>query len=127
MTYEVAGTQYVLICAGGTRQAPGYPGDYVVAISLVPGREVIPTVDSAICHDAVAWSGHRFIVNRFSNQTATLVLTSAFQGVPPPAGERFGGWSWRTNCSSGAYRSPRQKTACASYSQERERLNRLRW
>ena len=26
MTYEVAGTQYVLICAGGTRQAPGYPG-----------------------------------------------------------------------------------------------------
>ena len=25
MTYEVAGTQYVLICAGGTRQAPGYP------------------------------------------------------------------------------------------------------
>src|SRR6266545_553076 len=50
-----------------------------------------PAVDLAICHDAVAWSGHRFIVNLCFNQTATLVLTSAFQGVPPLAGERFAG------------------------------------
>src|SRR6266567_8050821 len=60
-----------------------------------------PAVDLAICHDAVAWSGHRFIVDLFLKQAATLVLTSAFQGVPALAGERFGGWSWRTNCSSG--------------------------
>jgi hypothetical protein len=33
-----------------------------------------PAVDLTICHDAVAWSGHRFKVNPFFNQTATLVL-----------------------------------------------------
>src|SRR6266404_6521950 len=84
-----------------------------------------PAVDLAICHDAVAWTGYRFIVNLFFGQTATLVLTSAFQGVPALAGERFGGWPWRTNCSSGACRSPRPRIACASCSQELERLNRL--
>src|SRR5215471_15202374 len=46
--------------------------------------EVIPALDSALCHHATVWSGCRFAPNLSLNQTATLVLLSAFQVVPHP-------------------------------------------
>jgi quinoprotein glucose dehydrogenase len=39
MTYEIAGTQYVLICAGGHGKLGATLGDYVVAFSLPRGRK----------------------------------------------------------------------------------------
>jgi hypothetical protein len=73
MTYEIGGTQYVVMSAGGHGKLGTSLGDYVTAFSLPEGGSN-PAVDVAICHDAVAWSGHRFKVNPFFNQTATLVL-----------------------------------------------------
>jgi PleD family two-component response regulator len=64
-----------------------------VVMPLMNGREfptreeVTPAVEARLCHDATVWSGRRFIVNLSPSQTATLVLTSASQGVPPLAGE----------------------------------------
>src|SRR5262249_22309261 len=94
----------------------------------VPARapKVIPALDSTLCHHATVWSGCWFALNLSLNQTATLVLLSAFQGVPPPEGERFGGWPWPTNCSSEASPSRRPRTGCVSCSRGSARSNRRR-
>src|SRR5262249_43053108 len=96
-------------------------------VSAAARSEVIPALDSSLCHHATVWSGCWFALNLSLNQTATLVLSSVFQSVFPPEGERFGGRPWPTNCSLEASPSRRPRPGSGNSLQGPARSNRRRW